>query len=107
MTGAQLTLQTMYRAAQNPAGWLISAERLRDAAEVILKAEVAREIPYFRAHDEATQEALAIACTDSNKSGHAEIKCEPPNYLPAQLLYAYAIGESAEGNHRRKRCIRC
>lgn len=97
MTGARLTLQAMYRAAQNPVGWLISAERLRDAAEVILKAEVVKEIPYFRAHDEATQEALSIACTGSNKSGHAEIKCDPPNYPPAQLLYAYAIENLLKG----------
>lgn len=97
MTGARLTPQKVYRAAQNPANWLLSAERLRDAAEAILKAEVVKEVPYFRAHDEATQEALSIACTGSNKSGHAEIKCDPPNYPPAQLLYAYAIENVLKG----------
>jgi hypothetical protein len=79
MAGARLTLEAMYRAAQRPLSWLISAERLRDAAEVIIRCEVVGEIPYFRAHDEATHEALAIACSGSNTSGHAEIKCNPPN----------------------------
>jgi hypothetical protein len=95
--GARLTLQKMYKAAQNPISWLLSAERLRDAAEIIIAAEVVREIPYFRAHDEATQEALSIACTGTNESGHAEIKSDPPNYPPAQLLYAYAIENVLKG----------
>ena len=97
MAGAKLTLEAMYRAAQSPLSWLVSAERLRDAAEVILQAEVVREIPYFRAHDEATHEALSIACTGSNEAGHAEIKCNPPNYPPAQLLYGYAMENVLKG----------
>lgn len=97
MSGARLTLQQMYKAAQNPISWLLSAERLRDAAEVIINAEVVREIPYFRAYDEATQEALSIACTDSNELGHSEIKSDPPNYPPAQLLYAYAMENVLKG----------
>lgn len=38
----------LFRAAQYPVGWLLSAERLRDAAEIILRHEVAQEVPYFR-----------------------------------------------------------
>jgi hypothetical protein len=97
MGGAQLTLQAVYRAGQKPVCWLLSAERLRDAAEVILSAEVVKEIPYFRSHEEATQEALSIACTGTNEAGHAEIPCDPPNYPPAQLLYAYAIENVLKG----------
>lgn len=97
MAGARLTPQQVYRAAQNPVSWLISAERLRDAAEAIINAEVVKEVPYFRAHDEATQEALSIACTGSNEAGHAEIKNDPPNYPPAQLLYAHAIENVLKG----------
>lgn len=97
MNGARLTLQQVYKAAQNPTSWLLSAERLRDAAEVIIRAEVVREVPYFRAHNEAEQEALSIACTGSNESGHAEIKSDPPNYPPAQLLYAYAMENVLKG----------
>jgi hypothetical protein len=97
MNGARLTLQQVYRAGQKPTSWLRSAERLRDAAETILSAEVVKEIPYFRAHEEATQQALSIACTGTNKAGHAEIPCDPPNYPPAQLLYAYAIENVLKG----------
>jgi hypothetical protein len=97
MAGARLSQQQMYRAAQNPANWLLSAERLRKAAEIILSHEMTQEVPYFRAHDAATQEALAIAYTDPNKTGSAEIACEPPNYPPAQVLYAYAIENVLKG----------
>ena len=97
MGGAQLTLPAVYRAGQKPVCWLLSAERLRDAAEVILSAEVVKEIPYFRAHEEATRRALSIACTGTNEAGHAEIPCDPPNYPPAQLLYAYAIENALKG----------
>lgn len=97
MSSARLTLQKVFQAGQKPANWLRSAERLRDAAETILSAEVVKEIPYFRAHQEATQEALSIACTATNKAGHAEIPCDPPNYPPAQLLYAYAMENVLKG----------
>jgi hypothetical protein len=97
MTSARLNLQAMYRAAQNPSNWLTSAERLRDAAEIVLSQEVAKEAPYFRAYDEATQQALAIAYMGTNDAGHAEIACEPANYPPAQVLYAYAIENVLKG----------
>lgn len=93
----KLSPQAIFRAAQNPVGWLLSAERLRDAAEIIFQHEVAFEIPYFRAHDEAVQKALAIACTGTNDAGHSEIACRPPNYPPAQVLYAYAIENALKG----------
>jgi hypothetical protein len=97
MSGARLTSRQMYKAGQNPISWLLGADRLRDAAEIIIKAEVVREVPYFRAHDDAVQEALSIACTGNNESGQAEIKCDPPNYPPAQLLYAYAMENLLKG----------
>jgi hypothetical protein len=91
MTDHQQVSQSFYKAAQSPRGWLLSAERLQEAAEVILQHEQQFEVTYFRAHDEATKQAVAIAYTGSNESGHAEILCRPPNYPPAQVLYAYAI----------------
>jgi hypothetical protein len=68
---------------------------------MIIRGEVVCEIPYFWAHDEATHEALAIACSGSNTSGHAEIKCNPPNYPPAQLRLC--DGKCAQGADRRQR----
>jgi hypothetical protein len=80
-----------FKAAQQPAAWLLSAERLRDGADAILKHELSAEIPYFRANKIAEEEAVAEAYSDCNDVGVAEIKAMPPNYPPAQLIYAYAI----------------
>src|SRR5262249_6676282 len=77
--------------AQRPALWLHSAERLRDAAEAILKHELPAEGPYFQALKIAEEEAAG------NDAGHAEIKAIPPNYPPAQLMYAYAIENVLKG----------
>jgi len=97
MTGGRLTRQQMYRAAQKAGNWLLSGERLRDAAEIILKHELAQEVPYFRAHEAATHEAVALAYSGTNEAGQAEIRCLPPNYPPAQVLYAYAIENVLKG----------
>jgi hypothetical protein len=86
-----------FQAAQRPVAWLFSAERLRDAAEAILKHELAAEIPYFRAHAAAEQEAIADAYTEGNEAGVAQIAAMPPNYPPAQLLYAFAIENVLKG----------
>jgi hypothetical protein len=76
---------------------MLSAERLRDGAEAILKHELPAEIPYFQAQKIAEEEAAAEACSDGNHSGIAEIKAIPPNYPPAQLMYAYAIENVLKG----------
>ena len=97
MTDLKAIARDLYKAAQSPTSWLLSAERLRDAAEVILKHEVQFEIPYFQAHAVAEQEAVAAAYADGNNAGVAEIKATPPNYPAAQLLYAYAIENVLKG----------
>jgi hypothetical protein len=89
--------KSIYKAAQNPRAWLCSAERLRDAADIILRDQQQFEVAYFRAHEQATQEALTIAYLEGSNSGTAEIRCRPPNYPPAQLLYAYAIENLLKG----------
>ncbi len=86
-----------FKAAQRPTAWLLSAERLRDAADAILKPELPAEIPYFEAHKIAEEEAVADAYSDGNDAGVAEIKAIPPNYPPAQLMYAYAIENVLKG----------
>lgn len=85
----------LFKSAQSPIAWLLSAERLRDAAEAILRHEQTKEIPYFKAYANAQLEAIADA--DGKASGIAEIKAVPPNYPPAQLLYAYAIENVLKG----------
>ena len=63
-----------FKAAQQPAGWLLTAERLRDAADAILKHELPAEIPYLQAHKIAEEEAVAGAYSDENDAGVAETK---------------------------------
>jgi hypothetical protein len=92
-----------FKAAQQPTAWLLSAERLRDAAEAILKHELPAEIPYFEAYKIAEAEAVAEAYRDGNDAGVAEIKAIPPNYPPAQLMYAYAIENVLKGLVASKR----
>jgi len=85
----------LFKAAQQPAAWLRSAEHLRDAAEIILKHELPAEISYSQAHKIAEEEAAAVSVHDG--TGVAEIKAVAPNYPPAQLLYAYAIENVLKG----------
>jgi hypothetical protein len=83
--------QLVFEAGQQPAAWLRSAERLRDAAEVILKHELPAEIAYKIAKEEAITDA------HGNDASSAYIKAIPPNYPPAQLLYAYAVENVLKG----------
>ena len=87
----------LFKAGQQPAAWLRSAEHLRDAAEVILKHELQAEIEYSQAHKIAEEEALAVSVRDGTDAGVADIKAIAPNYPPAQLLYAYAIENVLKG----------
>lgn len=89
--------QDTFRAAQNPACWLLSAERLRDGAEAILVHEQAFEVAYLRAHDAATKQAMAIAYSEGNEAGVADIEARVPNYPAAQLLYGYALENLLKG----------
>jgi hypothetical protein len=87
----------VFKAAQAPASWLLTAERLRDAAEAILAHEQGFEVAYFRAYTAATEKAAAIAYAEGNDSGMAEIQARAPNYPAAQLLYGYALENLFKG----------
>jgi hypothetical protein len=84
-----------FKAGQSPFGWLSGAERLHDAAETILEREEARAPAYFHALDVARREAIEKSYSSEDKTGVAEVRCEPPNYLPAQLLYGPAKEDRA------------
>ena len=92
-----LAPDVLFKAAQGPRGWLESAKRLSAAAELILSDQLQHEVPYFRAHQAATDKALALACATINGAGHADIEYDPPNYLPAQLLYGFALENVFKG----------
>jgi hypothetical protein len=87
----------LFKSAQRPLAWLDSAMRLRDAAEPILAHELENEVSYLTAYADAEREATAEANKEGQDAGTAEIKAIPPNYPPAQLLYAYAIENILKG----------
>jgi hypothetical protein len=79
-----------FREGQSPSSWLEWAERLRDAAEPIFTSEASKEAAYL--------EAYAIAVDKAEKgAGIAEIQCDPPNYLPGQMLCAFALENALKG----------
>src|SRR5271166_2159157 len=86
-----------FKKAQEPSSWFLSAERLRDAAEIILGDRVKQEVPFFRAADEARTKAVAAASTAADGTAFAQFACEPPNYRPGQLLYAFAMENALKG----------
>ncbi len=85
--------QDIFKAAQSPA----TAQRLRDGAEAILTHEQAFEVVYFQAHEAATQKAAAMAYSEGNDAGIADIDARVPNYPAAQLLYGYALENLLKG----------
>jgi hypothetical protein len=74
-----------FRVAQEPSLWLLFAERLAGAAEVILRHESKLEPGFSAALKIATREA------EQSAEGIAEVAHDEPNYLPGMLLYGYAI----------------
>jgi hypothetical protein len=79
-----------FRAGQQPSAWLGWAERLQDAAETIFASEAPKEAAYLAAY--------AVAVDKAEKgTGSAEISCDPPNYLPGQMLCAFALENALKG----------
>jgi hypothetical protein len=75
-----------FKAGQQPAAWLRSAGRLRDAGEAILKHEFPAERAYSQAREIADEEARAESVRNDTGLGAADIKAIAPNYPPAQLM---------------------
>ena len=86
-----------FEAQQKTVMWFLSAKRLQSAAEIILCDQVKHELPFARAVDDASKQALTIATNANDGVGRAEIQYEPPNYLPGQLLYAFAMENALKG----------
>ena len=85
--------KALFKAGQQPSSWLSSAESLRDAAEIILQGEAKNALSYSQEVEKAKEELAADPTVDAS----AEIRCEPPNYLPGQLLYGYALENVLKG----------
>jgi hypothetical protein len=77
--------------------WFQSAQRLRGTAEIIIANQQEQEGPYIRAVNDAGEEAALLAQSAPEGTASVDILYEPPNYLPAQLLYAFAIENALKG----------
>jgi hypothetical protein len=64
----------LFKAGQQPAAWLRSAGRLRDAAEAILKHELPAERAYSQAREIADEEARAESVRNDTGVGVADIR---------------------------------
>jgi hypothetical protein len=80
----------IYKAWQAPVQWLITAQELASSAEELVAAADALKPAYDRAHSAALRELTEGAV-------QAEVKAMRPRYLPAVLLYAYAIENLLKG----------
>jgi hypothetical protein len=96
MHRGELDPRAVFKAKQKPALWLLAAERLRDAAEIIMKDQIALEPTYFRAVGAASLDAQ-INANSTGRNAIAEIEAEAPNYVPAQMLYGYALENLFKG----------
>lgn len=83
---------------QKPFFWLRSAINLRDAAEVIFSAEKTKEHAYIIAHDRAIKIAH-LQMAQTKKTAAVDIEAEEPNYVPGELLYAFAFENVIKGIH--------
>jgi hypothetical protein len=83
--------ETFFEAAQQPVAWLSKAQRLAGAAEAIVASQAALEEGYSRAYD------AAVAELEASMNRIAEIRHPEPNYLPAGMLYGFAIENALKG----------
>lgn len=79
------TPQALYKTRQSPGLWFDSARALARAAELILREEEEVGAQYLSACDVAADEL------------GGDIKAPRPNYVPAQLLYGFAIENLLKG----------
>ena len=83
--------EAFFKAAQDPAGWLTTAERLAEAAEGIVSSQDALKEGYQRAYEAAESEL------EASHDGIVEIGHREPNYLPPGMLYGFAIENALKG----------
>jgi hypothetical protein len=83
--------EDFFRVGQSPGAWLATAEKLAEAAETIAANQAKLKQGYQDACEVAAKES------EASESGVAEIRHVEPNYLPAGLLYGFAIENALKG----------
>jgi hypothetical protein len=86
-----------FRLAQQPGMWLGLGDDLVQAAEAVIADSMRQLSVYEVARDKALREAEKIAGDSGTGEGSAPIDALLPNFLPAFLLYGYAIENLMKG----------
>lgn len=88
---------SLFQHAQLPVMWVGTADVLLMAAAPIYYAAAEQLPKYERASEEAEREARSLADKSQNKMGTALINAAEPAFLPAFLLYGFAIENLLKG----------
>lgn len=77
--------------------WVLTADELADAAAPIFFAAAEHQPRYEKAVEAASEEAERLAALTPEQGATAEIRCPEPKFLPAFLLYGYAVENLLKG----------
>ena len=85
-----------FEAMQAPEFWFLTASKLAESAEVLVSHNASRSPEVQAAKSKAVAQAKANAM-QNNKIGTAKIDAQPLNYVPAFLLFGYALENLFKG----------
>jgi hypothetical protein len=86
-----------FRFAQKPQMWLATGDDLLVAAEAIVLAALRKVDAYKKAEACALAECERIAAASGTGEGSAIIDADVPDFMPAFLIYGYAIENFLKG----------
>jgi len=93
----QELLNRQFRFAQEPRMWHATGEDLVSAAEALVSSAMTKVAAYELAEKRALAECERIGAENGRGEGVAVIDAEPPDFLPAFLLYGYALENFLKG----------
>lgn len=96
MAKRPITKESLFEVAQSPSQWLFAARKLFDAAVDLIGSQKAKADAYLRARDDAERAAVLRAIANG-QVGIVEILAQPPNYLAAEMLLAFALENALKG----------
>jgi hypothetical protein len=85
-----------FETMQAPVFWFLTASKLAESAEVLVSHNSSRISEVQAARSEAVKQAIAKSVQENN-FGLAKIEAQPLNYVPAYLLYGYALENLFKG----------
>jgi hypothetical protein len=86
-----------FRSAQAPLRWVYAARSLVDAATLVYHSAVDQKVRHDAAEQEAIRKASIIHDGKPTEVALVPIDSEEPRFLPAFLLYGYAVENLLKG----------